>query len=259
LQEMVARLRDRRSPITVPIDRPRPLHTSHRAAAIPFVVPDHVSRDLRAVARREGMTTFMLGLAALALAIRAEVQHAEEATFGIAVANRPSVEAQALIGAFVNIVVVRLVMPAELTVRDLLRQARAAMLDAFAYQDVPFDDAMEALEPGTPKGSYGPQGGEPLFRVCVDFQEGGDRPTAPPPDLTVTAIDADEAKSGCDLFLSLSSDLNTLRGLLLYSTELYELRTALKFVDRVQAAFAALATRLDCRATDVCRATEVRP
>jgi Condensation domain len=245
VREVAGRLRNRRPPITWPVDRPRPSHTSHRAAGMPFVIPEPVWRDTRAIAEREGLTTFMVGLAALALTIRSAVPTADDITFGLAVANRPSLEAQDLIGPFVNIVVVRLAMPATLTVRGLLRQVRTRMLEAFAHQDVPFDEVMEALEPGTPKASYGPRQGEPLFRMCVDFNDGAEGTAPAPRGLTITAIDADEPKSGCDLYVSFAGRGDTLRGLLLYSAELYERPTALAIVDRLQASFAHLGHRID--------------
>lgn len=255
LDEVVARQRTRGRPATLPIDRPRPPYASHRAATMPFVVPDEVWQAAQVTARREGMSAFMLGLAVLAVALRESAPSGDELTFGIAVANRPSTDAQALIGAFVNIVVVRLAIDESMTMRDVLRQTRTAMLDAFAYQDVPFDRVMETLEPGTPKGSYGPRQGEPLFRVCVDFNEGvsegspGGSTTSLA--LTVTPVDADDLKSGVDFYVSFSADRDTLRGLLLYSAELYERRTAAAFVDRLQQVFAALPHQMDRALTEV--------
>jgi hypothetical protein len=263
LNDVVMQLQNRRPPVTLPPDRPRPPHTSHRADMIPFVVPDRVWQTAREVAAREGMTAFMLGLVALALALRLSVPSVDELAFGVAVANRPSIDAQAVIGAFVNIAAVRLRVTDDMTIRHLLRQARAAMLDAFAYQDVPFDRVLSALHPDTPLASYGPTSGEPLFRVCVDFNDSasdGSAPDAGPaqgggtqmqPGLTVTAIAADEVTSGCDLYVSFSADHDTLRGVLLYSTELYERRTAETLVDRLRGVFASLRFQLDCAMTEV--------
>jgi non-ribosomal peptide synthetase component F len=176
----------------------------------------------------------------------------DEVTFGTAVANRASVGAQALIGPFVNIVVIRLMTPGDITVRELLRSTRAALLDAFADQDVPFDRVIETLHPATPKDSYGPTGGEPLFRVCVDFTEdAADGPTQTTPNLTITPLDTDDVKSGCDVYLNFSASRETLRANVLYSAELFERGTAVVFVDRLQAILGSLDRQLDCRLAEV--------
>ena len=251
LAEWVARLRDLRPPATLPLDRPRPPHTSHRAEMIPFVLPERSAAALRAVGEAEGVTVFMLGLTAFALALRVIVPTTEEVAFGIAVANRSSLEAQALIGPFVNIMLVRLSTTVDTTVRELLRQARAAMLDAFAFQDVPFDRVMEALDPGSPKGSYGPKGGTPLFRVCVDFTEAADATTRAPSELTVAPFETGDAVSGCDLYVSFSAGAGTLRGFLLYSAELFDRPTVASFLDRVQAILGSIDRQLDTRLSEV--------
>jgi hypothetical protein len=253
LNECAARLRGLRPPATLPLDRPRPAHGSHRADAVPFVVPDDAHRMLRSIAECEGATSFMLGVAVLALALRVASPTVHEITFGVAAANRPSLDAQALIGPFVNIVVVRLSIDAEMTVGALIRHAKVAVLDAFAYQDVPFDRVMDALHPGVSKGSYGPTDGDPLFRVCVDFTESADAvvSASAPSDLIVTPLDTDGARSGCDLYLNLSATRDALRGRLMYSAELFDRRTIVAFVNRFLNILGSLDRRLDCRLAEV--------
>lgn len=252
LAEWVSRLRGLPPPATLPLDRPRPPHTSHRADVVPFLVSDEASRAVRAVGDAEGVTVFMVGLTALALALRVSVPSTEEVTVGVALANRPSVDAQALIAPFVNILPVRLPTRADMTIRDLLRCTRAAMLDAFAFEDVPFDRVMQALHPGAPMGSYGPKDGEPLFRICADFTEAAGVPAAAGSALTVTPFDVDDAVSGCDLYVSFSSAGGTMRGLVVYSAELFDRATITSFVDRVQAILGSIDRQLDRPLPQVC-------
>ena len=240
LREWVGRLRGLRAPATLPLDRPRPAHTTHRAQAVPFVVPEASCRALRAVAEAEGMTMFMLGLGAVALALRASDPSTEEVAVGVALANRGSVEAQALIGPFVNILIVRVPTRGELTMLELLRHARGAVLDAFAFQDVPFDRVMEELDPGSAKGSYGPRGREPFFRVCVDFTEGAEAAPSSFPQLTLGPFETGDAVAGCDLYVSFSAGRGTLRGRVLYSTELFDRSTIDAFIGRLLAVLGSL-------------------
>jgi hypothetical protein len=249
LAECVGRLQDLPTPATLPLDRPRPSHTSHRAAAIPFVVSDESFHRLRAVSEAEGATTFMVGLTAFAMALRATVPAVDELVVGVALANRPSVEAQSLIGPFVNILPVRLSIAGANTARELLRRARSAMLDAFTFQDVPFDAVMEALDPGSDKGSYGPTG-RPLFRICIDVTDATDPAGAGAADVAMTPFEAGEAKSGCDLYVSFAATRETLRGMLMYSAELFDRSTVSRFLDRLLATLDSLPRELDARHTE---------
>ena len=218
---------------------------------MPFVLPDEASRAIRAVGDAEGVTMFMIGLAAVALAVRVTVPATEDVTVGVALANRSSVDAQALIGPFVNILPVRVSTPADMTVRELLRSARTAMLDAFAFQDVPFDRVMQAVHPGVPLGSYGPKNGEPFFRICVDFTEAADAPAAAGSALAVMPFHADDAVSGCDLYVSFSGAGSTMRGFVVYSAELFDRGTITSFLDRMQTILGSLDRQLNRRLSQV--------
>jgi non-ribosomal peptide synthetase component F len=125
------------------------------------------------------------------------------------------------------------------------------MLDAFAFQDVPFDRVMDELDPGVPKGSYGPTGGEPYFRVCVDFTEAPDGGAPAPAELGLAPFDTGGAVAGCDLYVSFSAGRGTLRGLVLYSAELFERRTVTAFVERLLAILGAFEGQLQRRLAEV--------
>jgi hypothetical protein len=249
LADCVDRLRGLPPPATLPLDRPRPPHTSHRAGAIPFVVADDACRRLRDVCEMEGATMFMVGLTAFALALRASVPVLDELVVGVALANRSSVEAQALIGPFVNILPVRLSLAGAATAREVLRRARAAMLDAFTWQDVPFEAVMEALDPGSEKGSYGPKG-RPLFRICIDVTDASETDGTGAAEVALTPFDTGDAVSGCDLYVNFTATRATLRGMVMYSAELFDRQTVARFLDRLLATLDSLPRQLDARQTE---------
>jgi hypothetical protein len=253
LAEWVERLAGLQPPATLPPDRPRTSRATHRAEIVPFQVPEASIRALWSVAKSEGVTLFMLGLTALAIALRASAVQQDEVTFGVPVANRTSTDAQALIGPFVNILPVRLRTPANSTVRDLLLDARTVMLDAFVYQEVPFDEVLEALYPGRPKGSYGPTDGDPVFRVCVDFSEHADGPLETQAQarsgLTVQPFETDDPIAGCDMFVSFSAASGRLGGIVLYNAELYERATVASFIDRFQSVLGSMDRSLHAQLT----------
>jgi non-ribosomal peptide synthetase component F len=71
----------------------------------------------------------------------------EDLAVGTPVAGRSRPELEPLIGFFVNTVVLRLPVTAELRGRELLRTYKDSALEAFAHQDVPFERVVETLKP----------------------------------------------------------------------------------------------------------------
>ena len=65
--------------------------------------------------------------------------HQEDILVGSPVADRPTIETEALIGCFINTVVLRCDLSGHPTFRTLLARVRDAVLDADAYKSVPFE------------------------------------------------------------------------------------------------------------------------
>src|SRR6185437_2525645 len=100
----------------------------------------------RGLCRREGVTLFMALQAALAVVL-ARWSGQSDLLLGTPVANRTRQEVEGLIGFFVNTLVLRTRLEAGLRVRDLLRQVRETALAAYAHQELPFEQLVEALQP----------------------------------------------------------------------------------------------------------------
>ncbi len=81
-------------PPALPFDHPRPERESFRKGSHRFTLPRELSDGLRALARREGVTPFMLGLAGLK-AFLARLAGSEDVMVGFVHANRPRPEARA--------------------------------------------------------------------------------------------------------------------------------------------------------------------
>ena len=136
---------------------------------------------------------------------------------GTPIAGRTSVEVEALIGFFVNMLVVRTDASGDPTFRELLGRVRTLAFEAYAHQDVPFEKLVEELHPRRDPSR------NPLFQVVFAFQN------APPPSpsfshLKLTRIKTDRASTRFDLEVHLQEVEDGLRGRFVYNTALFESR-----------------------------------
>ncbi len=138
------------SHLDLPTDRPRPAVQSYRGAALPLRLDD-LSEPLHELARQQGVTLFMVLLAAYQLLL-GKLAASRDLAVGTPVAGRDRSEFERLVGCFVNTVVLRARLAGEgaappANVAQLLRNTRQTCLDAFAHQEVPFEKLVETLAP----------------------------------------------------------------------------------------------------------------
>ncbi|HEU4457453.1 MAG TPA: amino acid adenylation domain-containing protein [Longimicrobium sp.] len=184
------------APTPIPFDLPGGAPPAGAFAVRP--VAREAAEALRARARAEGATPFMAVVAALAVLLRHLTGEADLA-IGANAGGRERIETEGLIGFFVNPLVLRADLSGDPTLSGVLGRVRESTLGAFAHQDLPFEELVDALRPE--------RGDHPLFRVKVDFGNGlaespaldGVRatplPAGPPPvryDLLLGVTDAPE-------------------------------------------------------------------
>lgn len=96
------------------------------------------------LARRSGVTRFVLISAAYHVLLGA-CANQREVVFSTPVTERQHSEVQNLIGLFVNALVLRQQLPAELSFEDLLGRNRSLVNQAFAHQQAPFERVVDAV------------------------------------------------------------------------------------------------------------------
>ena len=144
----------------LPADRPHRPERSRRAASHLFTVPAPTANALAALARELGSTPFAVALAATAAGL-ARWSGETDLAIGNSRADRPHPDLEALIGPFLNTVVLRMDVSGEPSPRQLAEQAHRVALEAQLHADLPFDLLVERLRPPREPGRG------PLFQVSL--------------------------------------------------------------------------------------------
>ncbi|MEU9191158.1 amino acid adenylation domain-containing protein [Streptomyces sp. NPDC048484] len=224
-----------------PIDRPRPAVRSLAGALERFVVPAGTAQALRALARERGTTMFMTLLAAFDVFL-GRYCGVDDVVVGTPVAGRDRAETEDVVGFFVNTLVLRTDLSGDPTFDELLARVRQTALDAFAHQDLPFEQLVDALVTDRDRSRTS------LFQVFFTYlQEDGDNaPT--PQDRPGRRAEPEQSGTGAARQLTLSdlsvtfsdSGEGPLSGDLEYSTALFDASTVRRMIGHLLAVLRAV-------------------
>ncbi|HEY0738980.1 MAG TPA: condensation domain-containing protein, partial [Herpetosiphonaceae bacterium] len=208
--------------LELPTDRPRPPVQSHRGAHEPFALPPATLTALDDVSKQYGVTLFMTLLAAFQVLLSRYSGQLDLAV-GSPIANRDLVEVEPLIGFFINTLILRADLSGNPRFCDLLAQTRETTLDAYAHQNVPFEQLVEVLRPERDPSR------PPLFQVMFALQP---QPTEVQklPDLTITPLPPESGASKFDLMLGMTASSRGLRATIEYNTDLFDRETIQRMV-----------------------------
>jgi pristinamycin I synthase-3/4 len=221
------RLRGAPPVLELPTDRPRRAVASGRGAVHGFRLPAETAAPLRALARREGATLYMVALAAWETLL-ARWSGQEDLVVGTPIANRTRRETEGLIGFFVNTLALRADLRGEPSFRALLGRVREATVGAYAHQDLPFERLVEEVAPERSLSHT------PLFQVMFALQNTpGEEQAATLEGLRIGPLSGELQTARFlgirdalfDLELELVEDGDEVVGSLRYRTDLFDAAT----------------------------------
>ncbi|HEX3970550.1 MAG TPA: amino acid adenylation domain-containing protein [Stellaceae bacterium] len=201
--------------LQLPSDRPRPDTLAYRGAMENFALSGALTQRLKALAKAEGVTLYMVLLAAYKVMLH-RYSGQDDVIVGGVTDTRRRPELQALMGYFLNSVALRSRPQADKPFRAFLKEVRDTVLGALDHSDAPFDHVVRAVKPKRDASRH------PLFQVLFSIQP-------PMPafgggwDLTQMDVAIGTAK--LDLYLELEERAEGLIGRFLYSTELFDIET----------------------------------
>ncbi len=229
--------------LDLPADHPRRPIEHRRGDQRQIDLGLELTHCLESLARREGVTPFMV-LLTVFQSLLSRYSGQDDLAVGSPVAGRDRVELEGLIGLFVNTLVLRGDLSGEPDLRALLRRTRSVVLAAHRHQHLPFEKLVEELAPVRELGAT------PLFAAMLAFQGPVTRPPVLP-GLTVEVVPVPTGTAKLDLLLDLGERDGVLTGSLEYDADLFDVPTIDRFLDHFRNLLAAAVASPGERAADL--------
>jgi len=197
--------------LDLPTDRPRRSAAGTEGSAVGFTVAPAVADGLRALARDQRATLFMVALACVQVVL-GRYAGRDDVAVGTPMSSRGLEEAEPLIGLFVNTVVVRTDLGGDPRFAELLDRVREATLDAYEHQDLPYDQLVKELRPDRAQGS--------LFQAMLVLNTAFDQLALD--GLRVGSFPIEFPHAKFDLTVTFTDGPDGLSGALRYRTALFD-------------------------------------
>ncbi len=205
----------------LPTDRPRPSVQGAAGASLPVRWDADATTRLEQLGRAHGATLFQTLLALWALLLR-RYSDEDDIVIGAPVANRHRPGLEPLMGCFVNTLPLRADLAGDPSFVTLLGRLRRTTLEAYAHQDIPFEQLVAALEVERSLSHA------PLFQVMLTVEYAESHPAARDYRLGEAQghwLDAGRDSTELDLGLELVRTRDGITGWLDYSCALFDAPT----------------------------------
>jgi non-ribosomal peptide synthetase component F len=193
-----------------------------QGGSVPLAIPADVVAALDDLAQRNQTSLFMV-VHALVATLLARLSNSDDITVGTPVGGRDHADLEPLVGMFVNTVVLRTHIDSGDRFDDLLSRVRTGDLDAFANDDIPFENVVGALVPKR-QSSH-----SPLFQVLLSF-ENNETARVELPGLSVGVVADMATGAKFDLTFTLDDKIDktgerTLTGRITYASDVFDQNT----------------------------------
>ncbi|EKE99927.1 MULTISPECIES: non-ribosomal peptide synthetase [unclassified Tolypothrix] len=225
--------------LELPTDFPSPPQRTFRGAKQTLILPKSLSKGLKQLSTNAGVTLFMTLLTGFQTLLHYYTNQ-DDIVVGTDVANRNQAETEALIGFFVNQLVLRTDMTGNPSVRELLERVRDRTLSAYTHQDLPFDKLVEVLNPERDFSR------SPLFQVKCILQN-APMPPLELPGLTLSVLDIDKKVAEFDLLLILTDTEQGIIAELKYSTDLFKAATVSQMLQNLAIILSQMVSQPDIK------------
>jgi amino acid adenylation domain-containing protein len=223
--------------LQLPTDRPRPPIQTYVGTRAVGVAPETQTLALKALARSESATLFMVLMSAFQALLHRYTSETD-IPVGTAISSRGRAEFSTVIGFFANNVVMRGDLSGSPSAREAIRRTRDVALRGFPHEDMPFDVLVDALVPRRSLDH------SPLFQVMFVLQSGG-RPATGLPELKFEVPELALRTSRFDLSVDAMERDGVLHFSFEYNTDLFDRETGERMVEHYLAMLAGYAATPD--------------
>lgn len=209
-------------PVTLPmpIDYPRPKSQNYEGNFESLNIPQDISEKLKLICTKEGVSMFMVILAAFQTLLYRYTGQNDIFT-GTVVANRNRKEVENVVGFFMNTLVLRTSFDGDPAFINVLNRVKQMTLDAYTHQELPFDKLLEELRPERDISRT------PLFQVMFILHN-TQKVTLELPGLKMQQIDVQSDMAPFDLRLQLTETDNGIKGGFDYSATIFKRSTVIR-------------------------------
>ncbi len=212
--------------LDLPTDRPRPPVQTNNGAHLYLSLPEGLVAGLNSVSKRHNVTLFMTLLAAFQTLLH-RYSGQDDIAVGSPIANRDLIEVEPVIGFFVNTLILRGDTGGNPRFSALLEQVREVTLEAYAHQNVPFEQLIEVLRPQRDPSR------PPLFQAMFVLQN-VPLGSSELPGVRLEPLRIDSGTAKFDLMLVLIETPEGMRGSIEYNTDLFEPATVARMAANLQ-------------------------
>ncbi|MFG1780501.1 amino acid adenylation domain-containing protein [Micromonospora sp. NPDC049048] len=211
--------------LDLPADRPRATPRDPAGARVTFAVPAHVDRACAELAQRHRTTPYVVLLAGFA-ALLARLMRQDDVAVGMPVSGRTRTGVDAVVGPFLNTLVLRCDCSGDPSFDLLVDRVRDTLHAAVSHQDIPFDRVVDAVAPERDLSR------NPLVSTMFLFEDENGGLPGRFDDLDVVDVATPPRGVKLDLSMGLRRTADGLFGAIDYATALFDERTVDELVTR---------------------------
>lgn len=198
-----------------------------------------LSDKLRALCRQQGVTSFMAFVALFQLILhRCTLEN--DISIGTLMSNRNRREVEKLVGNFSNNLLLRTNFSSDLSFSEVLTKVRETTLDAYSYQDLPFQRLSASLA------------SIPQFQILLLLRDSTTAQNLDLPDLQVRDFPVELGLTRMELSLDITdSGKDSIFGKLEYKSALFETSTIKQLIQNLQALLESVTENQELKIADI--------
>lgn len=231
--------------LELPTDRPRPVGGSHRGKTLIKDFPDDLRGIVQQLARDHGASLFMVFAAAFNLVLSRYTDQSD-IPIGVPMLGRPEKELEAVVGMFINMVVLRSDLSGDPSFSELIERVTDGTLELYDHHEVAFTDVVDAVQPVRDPDR------NPLFQVCLQMlSQNNSGEDLDFPGVTAEYVPQASLSSRFDFTLNVIDSGSSLRGAVEYSADMFDSWRSEAVLSHVETVLRTAASDPDLRLSQI--------